>query len=301
MAIVVVLLVALAGGGLLLPRQLTVSHSVAIKAPSSTVMRCLTEKDKWTRWWPAASTSLRYPEQNFGAAQQMNSSLLVGVPWDDSVVSSLLMAIQVNKDSSIASWTASLQAGSNPLHRISAWMKARKLKSEFSAVLHRLQDFAGNAQNVYGMPVRETTVKDPYLVATRAGSRRYPSNEEVYAQVNKLRTYIQSAGARPTGAPMLHVETLDSSQYEFMVALPVDRLLPGQGDIRQKRMVMGRLLEAEVRGGDYSVRRGMGALEDYLHDYQYKSPAIPYASLTTDRRREPDSSKWVTHLYYPVF
>jgi hypothetical protein len=300
-AIGLVAVLALAGLLLLLPRQITLTPSLPVRAPANTVVRCLTERDKWVQWWPAAHRELQYPEALLDGGLQMNNSVVVGVPVEDSMVSSLLIAIGVAHDSTLVSWTASLQAATNPLQRVRTWLAARKLKAELLGVLHRLKDFAEDPQKVYGISIKEIKVKHPYLVAIKETHSSYPSTNTVYAQVEILKTYINSAGAQQTGAPMLHVLPRDSGRYEFMVALPVNRLLPDQGPIKQKQMVLGNILEAEVRGGDAAARQGLAALEDYMKDHGYRSPAIPYASLTTDRSKEGDTARWITHLYYPVF
>jgi hypothetical protein len=297
----VVLLLVVAGAFLWLPRQVSLSQTLAIRAPSGTVLRCLTVKEKWSQWWPAGHSALSYPAANFHGGTAMTNSLLVDIPAGDTTVQGLLMAIGVNADSTLVSWEATLPAGTNPWHRVRTWLEARRLKRELSAVLSRLKGFAEDPQKVYGMPVREVMVTTPFLVAIRGESTAYPSTEEVYAQVAKLRAYINSEGARETAPPMLNAERTDSNRYTFMVALPVDTLLPDKAPILQKRMVMGKLLEAEVKGGEYTVRRGLSSLEDYRRDHRSVSPAIPYASLTTDRTKERDTTKWVTHLYYPVF
>lgn len=299
LAIAAVVLVAVAGGLLALPRQATVSASVAIRTPSAAVWRCLAQKKLWVKWWPHDATDLQYREQNF-STNPMNS-LLVRVPQNDSVVSSLILPIGVAKDSTIVTWTTFLSPSANPVQRLRHWLQARRLHGEFRGVLARLKAFAEKPENLYGFAVREVQLKDLYLVALRDSSPTYPSTEAVYALVERLRTYINSAGARETGAPMLNVGRLDSSTYGYMVALPVDRSLPDQGAIKEKRMVLGPILEAEVRGGDYTVQRGMEALQEYVEDYERRSPAIPYASLITDRTRERDTAKWVTRLYYPVY
>lgn len=297
----VVLLLAVAGAFMLLPRQVSLSQDIAIKAPSGAVLRSLAEKEKWQQWWPAGGNALRYRPENFQAASLQSNSMLVDIPAGDTTAQGLLMAIGVSTDSTIVSWEASIPAGTNPLHRFSTWMKARRLRKEMSEALARLKAFAEDPKNVYGIAVKEVKVTTPYLVMVDGEGTVYPSTDDVYAAVDELRAYVQSEGAHETAPPMMHVEMVDSTRYKIMVALPVDRLLPGKWWIEQRRMVMGKLLEAEVRGGEYTVQRALAALEDYRRDYRRVSPAIPYASLTTDRTKEPDTSKWITHLYYPVF
>jgi hypothetical protein len=37
-----------------------------------------------------------------------------------------------------------------------------------------------------------------------------------------------------------------------------------------------------------------------VQDHQRVAPAIPFQSLVTDRTKQPDTSKWVTRLYWPI-
>jgi hypothetical protein len=298
-AIGAILLLAVASSFLLLPRQETVEAAALIRAPWASVKRSLSQRAHWEKWWPHAATGLQYREQNF--SPDPLTDLLVRVPVQDSALSSLLLPVGVADDSTFVTWTAFLSPTANPLQRVSNRMEARRLKREFQQVLSRLKNFAEQPENIYGFSVKEVKVKTPYLVSLKDSSKSYPSTEAVYALVERLRAYIKTAGARETGAPMLNVGTYDSTEWGFMVALPVDRPLPDKGAIQQKRMVLGKILKAEIRGGDYTVRQSMTALEDYVRDYGRRSPAIPFASLTTNRTKERDTTKWITHLYYPVF
>ena len=100
---------------------------------------------------------------------------------------------------------------------------------------------------------------------------------------------------------MMHVVQIDSFHYETMVAIPVNRSLQGTDNMMTKRMVLGNILEAEIKGGGTTVRSAMGQLENYKKDHRMESPAIPFALLVTDRSKEPDTTKWITKIYYPVY
>jgi hypothetical protein len=45
----------------------------------------------------------------------------------------------------------------------------------------------------------------------------------------------------------------------------------------------------------------MGQMKNYISDYQRTVMAIPFQSLVTDRRKEADTTKWLTKLYFPIF
>ena len=100
---------------------------------------------------------------------------------------------------------------------------------------------------------------------------------------------------------MLNVMKTDNS-YVAMTAIPVDRELPATNEFASKFMLKGgNILEAEIKGGPFTIERSFNELENYRADHKYTSPAIPFQSLVTDRAREKDTAKWITKLYYPVF
>jgi hypothetical protein len=100
---------------------------------------------------------------------------------------------------------------------------------------------------------------------------------------------------------MLNIEPFDSTNYLVKVALPLENLLPDNGDILQKRMLKdGNILVAKTEGGYAKTIEVFNQIKNYATDYKMSSPAIPFYSLITDRTKETDSSKWVTKIYYPV-
>jgi hypothetical protein len=104
-----------------------------------------------------------------------------------------------------------------------------------------------------------------------------------------------------TGFPMLNIYKTDSVNYLTRVAIPVDKKLPSSGNISYKWMLGGgNILVTDVRGGPFSIDSAFQQLEYYVHDYNRTSPAIPFQSLVTDRSKVPDTTKWITRLYYPV-
>ena len=67
-----------------------------------------------------------------------------------------------------------------------------------------------------------------------------------------------------------------------------------------KRVVTEKVLATHIKGGTYKIYHALGQMQTYLNDYHLFSPAIPFQSLVTNRLSEPDSSKWITNIYYPL-
>ena len=100
----------------------------------------------------------------------------------------------------------------------------------------------------------------------------------------------------------MNITKADSFRYQIMVAIPINKSLKSEGDIFIRRMLYnGNLLMTEVRGGRNTINNALVQLTNYVRDHQYTSPAIPYESPVTDRIAEPDTTRWVTRIYYPIF
>ena len=145
-------------------------------------------------------------------------------------------------------------------------------------------------------------MKDSILVSTYGIFKNYPSTEDIYNLIGKLKTYIKNESAEETGLPMLNIITPDSTgNYIAKVAVPVNKRLPSFGNITYKWMLAGgNILVTEVKGGKSEIDKAFAQIENYISDRGYVAPAIPFLSLVTDRMKEPDSSKWITRIYYPI-
>ncbi|MBC7872958.1 MAG: GyrI-like domain-containing protein, partial [Ferruginibacter sp.] len=129
----------------------------------------------------------------------------------------------------------------------------------------------------------------------------HPTINDIYGLVDELNAYIKQKGAAGTGNPMLNIFTKDSITYLLKVAIPVNKKLPPSGNMSYRWMLGGgNILITSVKGGDDEIQKAFFQIQQYISDYKRVAPAIPFQSLVTDRRNEPDSSKWITWIYYPV-
>jgi hypothetical protein len=87
----------------------------------------------------------------------------------------------------------------------------------------------------------------------------------------------------------------------MMTAVPVEKPIEPNNQFKNKTMAPGFLMKANVTGGWSRVAEAEREMENYLRDNHKQSPAIPFQQLITDRRKETDSTKWVTQINYPVF
>ncbi len=297
---VVLLLVSLY---VLIPNIVSLKANIAIKATRPGINRMLLDQKSVAKWWPGKIVGDSFLLNDF--AYKIDNGNITAMPvtisGHNNIIPSSLFLVSITTDSTHLEWVCGMVTSYSPLKRWEAYQIAKNLNRDMTAILEKMQSFHTNPQNIYGIKINLELVADSLLIATAGNSTDYPTNVYIYSLIDKLRTYATANGAKESGYPMLNVSTSDSISYEVKVAIPTDKLLPGSGDILQKRMLArGNILVAEVTGGIGITKRAIDEVKNYAEDHQRVAPAIPFYSLITDRLKETDSSKWVTKIYFPV-
>ena len=297
------------------------STSATVRTTQKAIQNYLLDEHKWVNWWPADSaaeqsetvgvngattgpdgiTSFHYHGNSYRIFQQLLSGIEIISGHGADSTKSLLSIIPIGKDSVKLTWEYEQQASINPFTRIAQNRKATRLKKDMGFIIRQLASFLSDGQNIYGIKVYHTTVTDTLLVTTKSIFNHEPNVADIYRLIDLLQEYIAQTGATATNPPMLNMQWIDSTRVEVMVAIPVNKVLDNAGPIAFKRMVPGNILYTEVQGGPATIKRTFRELENYLSDHRYESPAIPFESLVTNRLQQPDTTKWVTRIYYPVF
>jgi hypothetical protein len=294
----VILLFLLAAIYLLIPSRLNIVVVFPVMCNIDAADRSLRDTANRTKWWG---------DQESGAMRCSVTGLfrrMIDVRIDDrgtSVPSRLSVFPNVRIDSCLLRWELSLSSGLNPITRIERYQQAKELGADMEGVLSRLGSRLEDQRLVYGMVITEGNTKDSALVSTERTFDHYPSDSVIYGLIGKLRQFAARKRRHETGYPMLNVTNELRGMCKVEVGLPIDGFMNGEGDIRWSRLIRVVFLEADVRGGDSTVKRAVNQMASYISDYQRTIMAIPYQSLITDRMKERDTTKWVTRLYVPVF
>jgi hypothetical protein len=282
-----------------IPSSLTVSRIEPLRCRAASVWPFLSDEARWGGWWPDSVSRADFHIQRL-SYQAVDISIRRGVQEFDSRLTLFSLG---NQDSSVMQWVTQLHCGWDPIDRVRQYFRATRLKEDMDRVLALASLFAEKKENLYGLDIRVGTLRDTLLITTRMEKMGMPTNEDIYAQTGKLWNYISEMHCHPTNSPMVNIatDTGRPGRYKMMVAMPVDCRLEDRGGLFFKRLIPGKYLIGEVRGGAGSVDRAFKNMDAYIRDYQLTVMAIPFQMLVTDRRQEPDSARWVTRIYYPIF
>ena len=291
-----------------LPATSSVKETAQFRVSAKAFSRALFDESSWTRWWPqktnaepASPTQLSYKGNQFRLVEKKLSSLLISVQHNDDSVLTELILTPATQDSVELNWIATINAAANPLDRLQKKQWSKELSADLQTLLQAMRSYYTNPDHLYSLHIEETTVVDSTLIFTTATGKAYPTTETIYRLIDKLKAFAQGKGARQTGLPMLNITNNDDGSFTTKVALPVDKKLPNEGDIQYRWMLGGgNILVTEVKGGPERIEKAFAVMEQYVDENNRVAPAIPFQSLVTDRREEPDTNKWVTKLYWPV-
>ena len=300
----ILLILCLAAIYIFIPATINVSSASSVSCIPKNIAMSLNEPDKWRQWWPGSAKSgdsFSYKNVGYKLTNPFTNGAAIALKAGGEEINSQIIVIPLGKDSAGVEWKTSLEAGFSPFRRMTQYVKAKEIKSGTQVILSSLLNFASKTQNIYGFPIERTTFTDTILAATRFSSDRYPSTQTIYKAIDKLKEKIKRDGAEEKDFPMLNVLQTDSSHFETMIAICTDKLIKNEADIFTSQMVpmKDRFLKTEVMGGPLAIKSAHMAIKTYMSDRYLSAPAIPFEILVTDRRSEPDTSKWKTTIFYP--
>jgi hypothetical protein len=303
----VILLVVLAGIYLFIPNKIILSRQLTVAANREALFRNLGASSNWNNWWPSekmvtgenATFSLNGIQ--YQPLEQKVLSLPVMITSGEFRCAAEITCIAMGSDSTIIEMSGSMITSYNPLKRINAFFAAKKIKQETTALLQHIKNHYSSTLSLYQYDIQKRSVTDSTLLTNIKEIKGIPTTATIYSLVDELRAYIKQQDAHETGNPMLNIFTKDSISYLLKVAIPVDKKLPSSGTMSYRWMLGGgNILITEVKGGPEVIRDAYDKIQLYITDNHRIAPAIPFESLVTDRRQEPDSTKWITRIYYPV-
>jgi hypothetical protein len=306
-AFCIFLLLAIAGIYLLIPNKIVISQQLTVAANRDGLFRNLGNENKWSNWWPgekqAAGTNVNFSLNGVQYNPQDQKVLSVPVIISNEQFRSLaeMTCIAAGLDSTVIHMDGVLPTSYNPIKRVKAFFTAKKIKKDSDALLLAIKNYYTTTASLYQYDIQKNSVIDSTLLTNIKEINGTPTTAIIYSLIDELREYIKKQDAHETGNPMLNIFTKDSINYLLKVAIPVDKKLSPSGTMSYRWMLGGgNILVTEVKGGPAEIQKAYEMIQLYISDNHRVAPAIPFESLVTDRRQQPDSSKWMTRIYYPV-
>lgn len=286
------------------PTTVHFKNFMYVNTSTNNATRFLLDEKGWHKWWPAdagnkTDSLFNYKNVEYAVNWKMTMGDSVIIKNNGERINSLINIIPINRDTTAFQWEGESAPEKNLFKKWGNYFKQKQMQANADDIFKALRNFLENKENLYGLKIEHSMVKDTLLISSKKEFTHYPATAEIYELINGLKNYIAKNGVTETNNPMLHI-VQDSGRFKTMVAIPISKAIPNTDNFIIKKMVAGKILIAQTKGGAATAEDAIKKLEIYMDDYHILSPAISFQSLVTDRSKEADSTKWVTKIYYPI-
>ena len=336
LVVIVLLIVAI---GFLLPGKVRVERSLVIKAPVEIIHAQINNLKNWEKWspWqkmdPAMKTIYSGSDAGAGASSKWEStnknvgsgSMTITSSSDDSICTAMdLMEngtaigkfVFVKADSGTkVTWSMQSDMGMNPIGRIFGLFMDKMVGPDFEKGLAGIKELAES------IPVKPKSKFN--VMEEDAGERVYIIKKDSlgWAQISEFyqknlplmfaaigKAKLEMAGA-PSGL-FFSWDTVSKSTV-MAAAIPVKPAgnssngSKGKAKIKVKDfetliLPAGKNLHIAYMGGYNGIGAAHNAMDDYMKEKNFLQGSPVIEEYVTDPSKEPDSTKWLTNVFYPV-
>lgn len=181
-------------------------------------------------------------------------------------------------------------------HNPSNENNASTINNAFEQILNEYN----NVESIYAYKIEETNLFDSTILTKVIYLDSTPQLSLVKREILMMEKFVKNQNSNLTNFPMVNVEKSDH-QYTLKIGLPIDKDLKKSNGYEIKRMLPGGKFLA-IQNLSTNFQNAISTFEqltNYLDDYGYNSPAIPFISIK-DYKNSNDSNN-LYNVYYPVF
>ncbi len=308
--LIIIALAAIVGSVyVFIPSEIKISKVLTITANDRNVSTYLSSNSKILKWWPEdgkqtiinSDTLLLFKNIPIKAQRITYSTLTVVFDAEKQPLKSNIGFIATGKNSTKINWQLALKAGNNPITRYQTYRKAVSLKENMDELTAAFKKFMEDDPLVYDINLEFGKIKNTILLSQKIVSKTYPEMNEVYQMIAELKQYAKFKSAEVIDSPMLNIMQIENKSYQVTSAVPLNKKINPDGKFSLNTMVPGNVLISKVKGGKGKLNYTKNQIKRYMDDDRLISPAMPFEELTTNRILEPDTNKWISKFYYPIF
>jgi len=139
----------------------------------------------------------------------------------------------------------------------------------------------------------------PY-VSIRKNCKWEDVSTQMAASYDRLMNYIRSSGAEMTGSPYAVYHKISDGIIDLEMGIPCSKLLQARKDILSGRFPDSNVAKVDFYGFYNKIGDAHGYLQEWIEKKGFTLAGDPMEQYVTDPSAEPDTSKWLTRVYYPV-
>ncbi|MDD5695623.1 MAG: SRPBCC family protein [Bacteroidales bacterium] len=306
-----------------LPRKAFVEESAIINAPQKLVFQEVNNYGNWAYWSPferldaTMAITLEGPRSGVGATMRWTSrtgsgsqKILASTP--DSFISNELKLMEEDEDAARSdwkfepvdngtrvSWNVSIDHLKYPLERYMGLFMPKMMKSVFQKGLTDLKSLCESLPLIEGLEF--LTIGAQPTISIKDSATLDMVGPKMGERYGKLMKFMTEKNIQMAGAPFtIHYSWDYNRPFIFEAGVPVQSPAKGEGEIMATEIAAGDVICAPY----YGPYTGLGSLHEKLQLYlaakHIQCVGYPWEVYITDPQSEPDTSKWLTMIYFRI-
>jgi effector-binding domain-containing protein/uncharacterized protein YndB with AHSA1/START domain len=330
--VVILILAGFSIWNVTLPGRYDVHQSTTINAPAERIFSHVNDVEKWVQWSPWAemdnTAEFTYGEQTVGAGAfyswtgdtlgKGQLTIVESVP--NSKIKTKLEFTEPNMSTSTGYWKFEEENGQTKVTwgntgelpffmRFIRSMLESQLNKDFAKGLNNIktlveEDMSANSGTVFqNGQIDIVQIEGGTYVGKRYTDLPWSEMEDAYSTgYANIYDVLGMEAKNITGAPFGQFITWDeeSETTSMIVGIPVETDIKINDPLEKGQLYSGKVVRYAHYGPYEKTGEGHLAVEKYFLDNDLTYNGNPWESYVTDPGAEPDSSKWLTLIYYPV-
>ncbi len=324
LAIIVVLFVV----SIFLPSKVHVERSIVINAPQEMVYQLVNNLEEWPKWSPWHKIDTNMKVAYFGGGKGVGG----GYTWDSEVkeagkgkltieavseFDSLLTKLEFDgmgtsystyyftpkNDAIEVIWTLDSDFGNNPISKYFGLMMDSFIGKDYEKGLTAMKSVA-EAQ-VAELLTKAEGVKETEMQAFKAmvitdTVSRMDLDANMMAAFRILDNEIKAQKLTIAGDAFAFYNEFPDGKIIFEAGYPVDSMGAARKQIIFKEFEASKVITKDVYGDYSKVNTGYEAINTYLKAKGKTQSGSPWEVYPVDPETEPDTSKWLTRIHFPI-
>jgi effector-binding domain-containing protein len=234
-------------------------------------------------------------------SEYIKSKLVFTEPWQSE--STIEWNFEETPEGTKASWTTK---GELPGYLF--WMNQEDMEASMAPDFERglknlkqvAEEKAGEKPDLTAELIEVTS--NPYYYIEDEVSIDEMNSEFFGERYGKITDYLGEDKENMLGMPFAVYPEWDEENNigTVQVAIACDSDKPAEGEIKKGMTHKGKAMKCSFMGPYEKTSDGHEFLHKKIAESSYKFAGAPWEVYVTDPADEPDNSKWITEIYYPV-
>lgn len=319
---VVILVALITVGGFFLPSARHIERSHTYAAPQRDVYALISTMSAWAKWspWDRMDTTMKKtlvgPPSGVGAgytwtSEDMGDGRLTVVAADATHLACDLefggqpparanFLFAPDGKGTKVTWTLDVDAGLNPYKRIFGLFLDKMVGTDFENGLNNIDSVLRT------MPPSVTVREDTFQGGPALTMRVQCRPEEIGSKLAAIYGAAMKASAEKhltmVGHPFSIYHTFEPQKgiVDMEAGFCVNTAPSVKPPLAAVTLPPGKVIVADYHGPYEGSAIAWTAIEDYAKAHNLTLDGSPWESYVTDPMTEPDTSKWLTQIYYRV-